>query len=94
MIADDSRIRVSFSLTDGQTGDNSPLDPPTVSTHADIRYRGNSSRFFDKKSYSIHLVDENGAEDPQALAGHGRARRMGAERPLSRPHAAAQTTCA
>lgn len=69
VIADDSRIRVSFSLTDGQTGDNSPLDPPTVSTHADIRYRGNSSRFFDKKSYSIHLVDENGAEDPQALAG-------------------------
>ncbi len=62
-------LTVSFDLIDGQRGDNRPSDPPAVSSQAQIRYRGNSSRFFDKKSYSIHLVDEKGRENPRELAG-------------------------
>jgi len=62
-------VRCVFSLTDGQTGDNSLLDEPDVVSQADVRYRGNSSYFFYKKPYSIHLVDGDGAENPLELAG-------------------------
>lgn len=62
-------IRVSFALIDGQKGDNRLSDPPSVMTQAEIRYRGNSSRFFDKKSYAVHLVNEDGSEDKEELAG-------------------------
>lgn len=41
----------------------------SVESKATVRYRGNSSRWFEKKSYSIHLVDENGMENAQELAG-------------------------
>ena len=34
-----------------------------------VRYRGNSSRYFDKKSYALRLVDENGQEQREALLG-------------------------
>ena len=62
-------ITASFSMIDGQKGANMPEDSPQVTSEAQIRYRGNSSRFFDKKSYSIHLVDQEGKENPQELAG-------------------------
>ncbi|MGF6376172.1 hypothetical protein M2140_001243 [Clostridiales Family XIII bacterium PM5-7] len=37
---------------------NTINDDPAVVTNAKVRVRGNSSRWFDKKSYSIKLVDE------------------------------------
>lgn len=62
-------ITVDFSMIDHQDGLNQLNDSKTVETDANIRYRGNSSRFFDKKSYSIHLVDSDGNENPEELAG-------------------------
>lgn len=38
-----------------------------VKSKITLRYRGNSSRYFDKKSYLIHLIDENGKENQQKL---------------------------
>lgn len=62
-------ITVDFSMIDHQDDLNQLNDSKTVETDANIRYRGNSSRFFDKKSYSIHLVDSDGNENPEELAG-------------------------
>lgn len=36
---------------------------------AEIRYRGNSSRYFSKKSYAVRLVDKEGAERKEELLG-------------------------
>ena len=62
-------ITAEFALIDSGSGANAPEDRPAVSSPATVRYRGNSSRFFDKKSYSIHLVTEQGLENPLALSG-------------------------
>lgn len=62
-------IRVDFSVIDLQKGSNSSTDKPTLSSLAEIRYRGNSSRLFEKKSYSIHLVLEDGSENKKEIAG-------------------------
>ena len=42
---------------------------PDVDTSVRIRVRGNSSRSFDKPSYSIRLVDEAGQNAPQSIMG-------------------------
>ncbi|WP_017415372.1 CotH kinase family protein [Clostridium tunisiense] len=63
------RITASFSVIDQQKGANNITDKPTLSSLAEISYRGNSSRFFDKKSYSIHLVLEDGTENKKGIAG-------------------------
>lgn len=65
----ETTITVDFSLRDGGQGANTLETRPSLTTQARIRYRGNSSRHFDKKSYAVHLVDEAGNEDPQELAG-------------------------
>lgn len=36
-----------------------------------IRYRGNTSRYFDKKSYALHLIDQKGDENAKKLLGMG-----------------------
>lgn len=41
----------------------------SVDSKITLRYRGNSSRWFEKKSYSIHLIDEKGMENAKELAG-------------------------
>lgn len=68
-VSSSETITADFSLVDSQVGMNTLDDEKDVETYANIRYRGNSSRFFDKKSYAIHLVDEKGNEDKQSLAG-------------------------
>lgn len=62
-------ITGSFSVIDLQKGVNSIRDIPTLSSLAQISYRGNSSRFFDKKSYSIHLVSKDGIENKKECIG-------------------------
>lgn len=64
-------IDVHMTLKDGGQGRNTLMDAAQVDTKAKIRYRGNSSRLFDKKSYAVSLVDENGEEAPQKMAGMG-----------------------
>lgn len=62
-------ITALFSVIDLQEGNNCIEDQPTVDSLAKIRYRGNSSRFFDKKSYAIHLVSEDGKDNKKQISG-------------------------
>lgn len=62
-------ITVGFQMRDSQSGVNQLTDEATVDCYAKVRYRGNSSRFFDKKSYSIHLVDKDENDKSYSLAG-------------------------
>lgn len=64
-------ILVSFELIDGKKGENYATNSPAVSSQARIHYRGNSSRFFDKKSYSLRLVKKDGTKNAKELAGMG-----------------------
>lgn len=65
-------ITVHFCLRDAGQGQNTLQTQPAISTSATFRYRGNSSRHFDKKSYAVHFVDENGDENPLEAAGMSR----------------------
>lgn len=62
-------ITGALRLIDGGEGENTPADAPILTASAALSYRGNSSRYFDKKSYSIKLVDEAGRDAPQPLCG-------------------------
>lgn len=53
-------IRGSFTYID---------DEDKIETYADYHIRGNSSRYFDKKSYSVHLTDEDGKEQDVGFDG-------------------------
>lgn len=64
-------IDVSLTLKDGGQGHNTLEETAQVDTGAKIRYRGNSSRLFDKKSYAVRLIGENGEKNPQTMAGMG-----------------------
>ncbi len=63
------QIMVSLSVTDNTQGWNTTDEIPSFSGNAEIRYHGNSSRFFDKKSYFIQLSDQNGEHIDQSLLG-------------------------
>lgn len=65
----ETKITASFSVIDLQKGNNNVTDKPTLSSLARISYRGHSSRLFDKKSYSIHLVKEDGTENRKEISG-------------------------
>lgn len=62
-------ITASFFLRNEGTGRNTLATEPYLRTLAQIRYRGNSSRYFDKHAYAVHFVDEKGNENPQAVEG-------------------------
>lgn len=48
---------------------HSPEDTPQLAGSATIRVRGNSSRLFDKKSYQLKLMDEQGLERKEPMMG-------------------------
>lgn len=60
--ADDGRsvIDVDISIIDNQSRNNHPSDEPEVETISELRLRGHSSRTFDKQSYLLNFVDEEG----------------------------------
>ena len=62
-------ITGSFSVIDLQKGNNSLEDKPTLNSLAELRIRGNSSRYFDKKSYAVNLVIKDGSENKKEVAG-------------------------
>ena len=61
-------IQVSMNVYDNKEDVNT-LDKKTYSTDALIRYRGNSSRFFEKKGLRLKLVTKNGNDKPYKLLG-------------------------
>ena len=62
-------IDVSFVIVDNQTRNNHPSDEATLTTTAQIRVRGHSSRQFEKSPYQLDFVDENGEAAPAAVMG-------------------------
>ena len=50
---------------------NSLSDTPQTTSGMHIKYRGNSSLFYEKKQYKIELLDENGLEISKNLLGMG-----------------------
>lgn len=62
-------IDVSFVVVDNQTRNNHPSDEATLTTTAQIRVRGHSSRLFEKSPYQLDFVDENGEAAPAAVMG-------------------------
>lgn len=61
-------IQVSMQVFDKNNA-NSLADKEDYSTEALIRYRGNSSRFFEKKGLRLKLVNKKGEEKPHSLLG-------------------------
>lgn len=71
-LTDYSRTRVTtrFYNSDGSGLETNTLDrKPDLESLADVRYRGKSSRDFDKKGYSIHLVEPDGEENRKRVFG-------------------------
>ncbi|MBU3803657.1 MAG: CotH kinase family protein [Candidatus Cellulosilyticum pullistercoris] len=62
-----SDIVVSFEVIDNKGMTNDLNSTPTIQTDAKIHYRGNSSRYFDKKSYSVQLVNDYGSNEEELL---------------------------
>ncbi|MDO4290737.1 MAG: CotH kinase family protein [Eggerthellaceae bacterium] len=60
-LAPDGRetVATSFSLFSNEGTANRLSDAPAFSTQAELRIRGNSSRLFDKKSYSVHFTESD-----------------------------------
>lgn len=65
----ESRINVSLEITDHTDTNNHPGDTPTVSSAALFNIRGRSSRKFDKKSYRITLINQDGTNNNQTVMG-------------------------
>ena len=63
------RITVSLEITDHTDTNNHPGDTPTVSSAALFNIRGRTSRNFDKKSYRITLVNQDGTNNNQPVMG-------------------------
>ena len=64
------RISAHMDIVDHETEYNHPGDTPAVSADITIHVRGRSSRLFEKSSYAIRLVAEDGvSNDPQSVMG-------------------------
>lgn len=62
-------IYVSVSVVEENGNWNTLGETPSFFGNAALRYRGNSSRNFDKKSYLIKLADEEGQDEEHSLMG-------------------------
>ena len=56
----ETRLPASMRVIDNRSTYNSPEDAPSLVSNISIRVRGNTSRWFDKKSYAIDLTDSAG----------------------------------
>lgn len=67
---DDARlITVRLQVFDQAEKNNHLTDAPSMELQANIRYRGNSSRFFSKHSYLVKTVGEDGLDQDYPLLG-------------------------
>ncbi len=61
------------SILSDDSHNHHPSDEPDLESDIQIRIRGNSSRYFDKKNYLLRLVDEDGdyrSEEVMGMASH------------------------
>lgn len=69
MKRDGTTIVVDMAIREGKNSRNHLADLPKIFSQARIRYRGNSSLYFDKKSYWLKLIKEDGADNKQSILG-------------------------
>lgn len=65
----ESRLKVAVEITDNADTNNHAADAPSLATSALINIRGRSSREFDKKSYRITLIYDDGINNNQSVMG-------------------------
>ncbi len=68
----ETTISASVKVYDTEDSYNQLSDTPTIESNINLRLRGNSSRYYDKKSYKIEFVDEDGLENNVDVMGMGR----------------------
>lgn len=66
---DETRTNVEISILDEDGVYHHPEDTPDIQSDASIKYRGNSSLYFDKKSFSINLLKKDGTENKKEIMG-------------------------
>lgn len=69
----DSMLNATISVMSSDTHNHHPSDVPDLKSSMQIRIRGNSSRYFDKKSYLIRLTEADGSyrdEEMMGMASH------------------------
>lgn len=62
-------ITTELKIFDQDSKRNRLTDSPKLSVLAEIKYRGNSSLYFDKKSLTVKFVDEYGNDDEREIMG-------------------------
>ena len=62
-------VRSQIQLFDEANKVHSTDDTPRATTLAEVAYRGNSSRHFDKKSLKVRFIDDKGEDSKLTLAG-------------------------
>ena len=67
--ADEPRLKASLEITDNADTNNHVTDAPSLASTVLINIRGRSSREFDKKSYRITLVHDDGINNNQPVMG-------------------------
>ena len=67
--AGESRLKATVEITDNAETNNHVTDTPALATSALINIRGRSSREFDKKSYRITLIYDDGINNNQSVMG-------------------------
>lgn len=65
----DPRININVQIIDNEEGLNKIGDKPTVDTTTRIRYRGNSSLYYDKKQYGLKFITEDGLDNNLEVMG-------------------------
>ena len=71
--AGDTQLLAAMRIIDNRNTYNSMADTPALETNIHIRVRGNTSRWFDKKSYAIDTVDGSGNAADKKLLGMEKA---------------------
>ena len=62
-------LSAHISVMDDETRNHHPSDQADLETDTLIRIRGNSSRYFDKKSYLLRFTDEKGGYEDHEVMG-------------------------
>ena len=65
----ESMINAKISVMSSDDQNHHPSDKPDLKSDVMIRVRGNSSRYFDKKSYLLRLIDEKGDYENEEMMG-------------------------
>ena len=65
----ESMLSAGISVMSSEEKNHHPSDTPDLESDILIRIRGNSSRYFDKKSYLLRLTDEDGSYRKETMMG-------------------------